>query len=229
MRVEDMVVGQKYRRIVIDWNDNIKIGTVLTLVEIVYRNSVRFAEFPKITLMPKFFEPVEEGAARAEGVKAGMKLKRVKNYNPEEWDGNRGVDLGDIVTVKEIRLVHGKHTVSGFRAEETGFCYSLADFEIAIMDAEAVEKQNKVDMVDAMFNAVKKQVEEDEDVVNHPKHYTSKNGVECIQVTEQFNFNKGNAIKYIWRSGEKNPTKEVEDLAKAKWYIEREIERLLKK
>ena len=64
------------------------------------------------------------------------------------------------------------------------------------------------------------------DPVNHPKHYTSHpSGVECIEVTEHFNFNKGNAIKYIWRSADKG--KEVEDLRKARWYIDREIARIL--
>jgi hypothetical protein len=64
------------------------------------------------------------------------------------------------------------------------------------------------------------------DPVNHPKHYTSHpSGVECIEVTEHFNFNKGNAIKYIWRSSDKG--REVEDLRKARWYIDREIARLL--
>jgi hypothetical protein len=64
------------------------------------------------------------------------------------------------------------------------------------------------------------------DPVNHPKHYTAHpSGVECIEVTEHFNFNKGNAIKYIWRSSDKG--KEVEDLRKARWYIDREIARIL--
>ena len=62
------------------------------------------------------------------------------------------------------------------------------------------------------------------DPVNHPKHYTSIKGIECIQVTENFNFCKGNAIKYIWRSGQKDS--EIEDLRKAIWYINREIKRL---
>lgn len=66
------------------------------------------------------------------------------------------------------------------------------------------------------------------DPINHPAHYTGKNGVECIQVTEQFNFNRGNAIKYIWRAGEKDKAREVEDLKKAIWYIEREITRIEK-
>jgi len=38
-------------------------------------------------------------------------------------------------------------------------------------------------------------------------------------------FNLGNAIKYIWRAGEKDPDA-IKDLKKAKWYIDREIKRL---
>lgn len=65
------------------------------------------------------------------------------------------------------------------------------------------------------------------DPVNHPSHYESVvKGVECIDVVEQFNFNRGNAIKYIWRAGHKDKSKEIEDLRKAAWYINREIERL---
>lgn len=60
--------------------------------------------------------------------------------------------------------------------------------------------------------------------VHHPAHYTGHpSGVECIQVTEHMNFCVGNAIKYLWRAGEKDDY--VQDLEKAKWYIEREIER----
>lgn len=63
------------------------------------------------------------------------------------------------------------------------------------------------------------------DPVNHPKHYMSHpSGIECIDVTEHFNFNRGNAMKYIWRAGEKG--NEIQDLEKAVWYIKREIQRL---
>jgi hypothetical protein len=65
------------------------------------------------------------------------------------------------------------------------------------------------------------------DPVNSPKHYCSHpSGVECIQITEHMSFCLGNAIKYIWRADEKNDA--VEDLRKAKWYIEREIVRRTK-
>jgi hypothetical protein len=63
------------------------------------------------------------------------------------------------------------------------------------------------------------------DMVNRPPHYTSHpSGVECIQVTEHMGFCVGNAIKYLWRAGQKGST--VEDLKKARWYIDREISRL---
>lgn len=64
------------------------------------------------------------------------------------------------------------------------------------------------------------------DAVNHPAHYTRFNGIEVIDLTEQLNFNRGNAVKYIARAGAKDPAREVEDLQKARWYVEREIERL---
>ena len=60
------------------------------------------------------------------------------------------------------------------------------------------------------------------DPVNHPKHYTGHpSGVECIQITEHMGFNLGNAVKYIWRADLKSDA--IEDLKKAKWYIEREL------
>jgi hypothetical protein len=66
------------------------------------------------------------------------------------------------------------------------------------------------------------------DPVNHPSHYTEHpSGVECIQITEHMNFCLGNAVKYIWRAGLKNDNA-IEDLKKARWYVDRELERLTK-
>lgn len=86
------------------------------------------------------------------------------------------------------------------------------------------------------------------DNVNHPSHYAENcpvvtfvfNGetitvpVECIQITRNMPFWKGNAIKYIWRAGEKKDAslsdvdKEIEDLSKAIWYIKDRINELAK-
>jgi hypothetical protein len=65
------------------------------------------------------------------------------------------------------------------------------------------------------------------DPVSHPPHYTNHpSGIECIDVVEHMNFNRGNAIKYLWRAGLKGETTELQDLSKARWYIDREIKRL---
>ena len=60
--------------------------------------------------------------------------------------------------------------------------------------------------------------------IDHPQHYGK--GIEPIDIIEswELNFSLGNAIKYILRAPYKN--NELEDLEKAKWYLEREIKRL---
>lgn len=64
------------------------------------------------------------------------------------------------------------------------------------------------------------------DMVNQPPHYKFENGVEVIDLTEQLNFNCGNAIKYLARAGRKDSAKTVEDLKKAEYYVKREIARI---
>lgn len=57
------------------------------------------------------------------------------------------------------------------------------------------------------------------DVVEKPVHYNQQ-PIECIKFTENMNFCIGNAFKYVWRYKQKNG---VEDLKKARWYIERQL------
>lgn len=69
------------------------------------------------------------------------------------------------------------------------------------------------------------------DMVNHPKHYKAKNGLETIDVIDAFTENlegyeatyTGNILKYVCRWKEKNG---IEDLKKARWYLDRLIEKL---
>ena len=74
-----------------------------------------------------------------------------------------------------------------------------------------------------------------EDKVNRPIHYTvHPSGIECIDITEHYDFCVGNAIKYLWRAGLKKEAgvsdkeKEIEDLKKAAYYIDRKIKQLEK-
>ena len=92
------------------------------------------------------------------------------------------------------------------------------------------------DLRDKVFNNLTDTKEEDNkehDAVNHPKHYTSHaSGVECIEITRHYNFDIGNAIKYLWRAGLKKEQglsdveKEIEDCKKAIWYINDHIKHL---
>ncbi len=69
--------------------------------------------------------------------------------------------------------------------------------------------------------------EKESDVVNHPAHYTDGK-IEVIEFIEdkKLGFCLGNAVKYISRAGKKDPSKTVEDLKKAIWYINRRIKEI---
>ena len=88
-------------------------------------------------------------------------------------------------------------------------------------DGETVEEAHPwpEHVPDAVARAMAKEA------VDHPDHYRKDTGHEAIDVIEAWGlgFCLGNALKYIARCGHKGD--EVEDLEKARWYIEREIER----
>jgi hypothetical protein len=93
-------------------------------------------------------------------------------------------------------------------------------------DKNYIPKQPKIDHLPNPEKAQRlidrfRKEEIEHDPVNHPQHYTDHpSGIECIQITEHMNFCLGNAMKYIWRADSKNG---LEDLKKARWYINREI------
>lgn len=63
-----------------------------------------------------------------------------------------------------------------------------------------------------------------EEIVEHPNHYNHSK-FECIDVIEDLNlnFNLGSCLKYLWRLGFKD--EEITELEKARWYLDREIQR----
>lgn len=66
-------------------------------------------------------------------------------------------------------------------------------------------------------------------MVNHPQHYGGEdNPYEVIKVIEAWNldFHLGNTVKYISRAGKKGTDKELQDLKKALWYLQRKIEKI---
>jgi hypothetical protein len=66
------------------------------------------------------------------------------------------------------------------------------------------------------------------EAVEHPSHYKLPNGVECKDVVQYYDFYTGSAIKYLWRAGKKEKSKEIEDLKKAAQNIKYRIEFLEK-
>lgn len=70
---------------------------------------------------------------------------------------------------------------------------------------------------------------ESKEMVKNPDHYGGAlNPYEAIKVIEAWglDFHLGNTVKYISRAGQKYPDKEIEDLRKAAWYLNRRIENL---
>lgn len=69
------------------------------------------------------------------------------------------------------------------------------------------------------------------DSVKQPDHYrwhpiTEKHGLECHHIAEEFSYNIGNAMAYMWRAGRKKNAAAVEDLRKAIQHLEFEVARL---
>jgi hypothetical protein len=69
---------------------------------------------------------------------------------------------------------------------------------------------------------------EPSETIDHPAHYGGDTVYEAIKVIEAWSlgFCLGNAVKYICRNGEKNGTRALDDLRKARWYLDREIRKL---
>jgi hypothetical protein len=61
-----------------------------------------------------------------------------------------------------------------------------------------------------------------------PQHYDFPSGLMVIDLTQYLNFCRGNVVKYVCRAGKKPSACELEDLRKARWYLDWEIARLEK-
>lgn len=115
---------------------------------------------------------------------------------------------------------------------------AFIDNELKILSKESNNPGNVVitryKIYDAMQKVLKEMLDKEEistDNVNHPEWYTKHpSGIECIDIAKYYDFCIGNAIKYLWRAGLKKDAslddkqKEIEDLKKAVWYINKKIE-----
>ena len=113
-----------------------------------------------------------------------------------------------IVTIRDIITAGGdEHYV----VEENSWAYNDDMFISKVCDYD----------VKSMYPSI-----EIEDNISHPSHYTDGK-IEVIDFIEdkKLGFHLGNVVKYVARAGKKNPDKYYEDLKKASWYLNREIEK----
>jgi hypothetical protein len=78
---------------------------------------------------------------------------------------------------------------------------------------------------------MKKAAQKEPEKINHPSHYGGDTVYEAIKVIEAWGlgFHLGNAVKYLCRFGKKDDRREpIEDLRKARWYIDRKIQEMEK-
>ena len=73
----------------------------------------------------------------------------------------------------------------------------------------------------------------DKEMVNHPEYYGGEENVyEVVKVCEAWGLDKDaylfNVVKYVGRAGKKDKEKELQDLEKARWYLQRKINNLKK-
>lgn len=120
--------------------------------------------------------------------------------------------VGDKIKLK-------KHKAKDYTYVKENKIYTIECF-YGDKEIKLKELSNKICFYEEDFELEKKES------VNHPSHYNE--GIEAIDIIESWNlnFSLGNAIKYILRAPYKSNT--LEDLRKAKWYINREIEKLEK-
>lgn len=107
-----------------------------------------------------------------------------------------------------------------FGTTETPNNMMSTDGELKQWQKDIMERQN-------INRTVLRNFRTENDPVNHPSHYTDGK-IEVIDFIEdkKLNFHLANAVKYISRAGKKDPSKEIEDLKKARWYLDRYIQKL---
>lgn len=129
--------------------------------------------------------------------------------------------------VEKIERITGDHG-SRMKAYTVGEPYAIYDdlkYDYELEGNSIVIKE--LDSTETRENRCIEFVE-NLDSVSHPPHYANgwSNGAEVIDLTEHLSFCAGNVVKYTCRAGRKDPDKHVEDLEKARWYLDREIARV---
>lgn len=127
------------------------------------------------------------------------------------------VEVGDTVRFSDGHTQEVTFVFGSIRQRELGFTH----FPKTTYNIETGEEVGNPSH--RIVEVVKKK--KTTDSVNSPSHYTSGNIEVFDYIMDQgLGFPLGNAVKYISRAGKKNPDKKIEDLEKAVWYLQKQIE-----
>lgn len=108
------------------------------------------------------------------------------------------------------------------RCRECAHAYYVYGVEFECTRANSGKRCRFKKKVEKNERTAKMKEKEESDTINHPAHYGAAFPpveIECIRITRYLPFTVGNAFKYIWRAGRKDPEKTLEDLRKALWYV----------
>ena len=125
----------------------------------------------------------------------------------------------------EVRLFKEIHEIGG--------CNAIEDYSRGWDEAVALCERFVTEIFDVDYDDVEEEelysAETRDDPVNHPSHYCD-GGIETLDfiLAKKLDFLTGQVCKYISRAGKKNPDKEIEDLKKARFYLNRKIQELEK-
>lgn len=170
--------------------------------------------------------------------------KRIYKVNIDEFK-NLASHKGSIIKgnkykcIRDITFIHNNKAIAKLKKDEMYDCYEdnylyVKGGTLGIpSDCQKYFELVNDNLPKADFDTIDEIIK---DNVNHPSHYTSHpSGIECITITQHHDFCIGNAIKYLWRAGLKKDAdksdieKEIEDLEKARWYINQKIRLLCQK
>ena len=135
--------------------------------------------------------------------------------------------------LKNVKVINNSRVVLGLNEEgniikERKCCGNCCEFDksTGICEYNNIAVCRDSGVCEGYYPFVQEvEVKDNDDPVNHPSHYCDGN-IEVIDfiIDKKLNFNRGNVIKYTSRAGKKNVNKEVEDLEKARFYLNKEIE-----
>lgn len=207
-------IGQEYdRELMFYGRGNISTGLILNELAIDHRKLGKSGE--KITR-----EQYESALAASKAV--------VGHDGWIQWAGGEcPVDSDAIVEVKY--RWHNQHQYNNDRAGDFDWAHAGSSSDIIAYRLHNHEIKSRAND-DRLEQDLNECIGQDFDVVNHPSHYT-KGSIECIDAIDSATTGKSgieavcvaNIIRYLWRYEEKNG---LEDVKKAKWYLNKLISEL---